>query len=53
MIPTSSRLQNLPDRHLSKALKPGERGKKTDAINAIYGSDQYKDRITSAILNLR
>lgn len=28
MIPISSRLQNLPDRHFSKALKPGEDAKR-------------------------
>lgn len=27
MIPISSRLQNLPDRHFSKALKPGRNNK--------------------------
>lgn len=34
MIPISSRLQNLPDRHFSKALKPGDDAKRVNnALN--------------------
>lgn len=37
MIPTSSRLQNLPDRHLSKGLKPW----KTNKIIVNYHYSKY------------